>query len=91
MLSITQDIISFLAVILFMASMDAYVVWYHQDTLRILFTIALNFIVLMGYHIVRDTINGTDNDATPQDESLESREVFGVCLNDKDLDGSKRI
>jgi hypothetical protein len=75
-LSITQDIISFLAVILFMASMDAYVVWYHQDTLRILFTIALNFIVLMGYHIVRDIINGTDNDAMPRDEFLEKSSEF---------------
>jgi hypothetical protein len=71
MLTMTQDITGFLAVILFMASMDAYVVWYHQDTLRILFTIALNFAVLMGYHIVRDTINGTDNDAEPQDEPLK--------------------
>jgi hypothetical protein len=76
MLSMTQDIIGFLAVFLFMASMDAYVVWYHQDTLRILFTIALNFIVLMSYHIVRDTINGTDNDATPQDEPPEKSSEF---------------
>jgi hypothetical protein len=76
MLSMTQDITAFIAVMLFMASLDAYVVWYNQDTLRILFTIALNFIVLMGYHIVRDTINGTDNDATPEDRSLEKSSDF---------------
>jgi hypothetical protein len=76
MLSMTQDIIFFTAVIPFVASMDAYIVWDHQNTLRILFTIVLNFIVLMGYHIARDTINGTDIDATPQDESLEKSSEF---------------
>jgi hypothetical protein len=75
-LSMTQDIIFFTAVILFVASMDAYIVWDHQNTLRVLFTIVLDFIVLMGYHTARDTINGTDIDATPQDESLEKSSEF---------------
>jgi hypothetical protein len=71
MLTIAQEITGFIAVALLMASMDAYVVWYHQATLRILFTIGLNFIVLVGYTIARDTINGTGSDAIPQVGSLE--------------------
>jgi len=50
--------------------MDTYVVWYHQDVLRILFTIGPSFIVLLGYSIARDIISGVGSDATPQDGLL---------------------
>jgi hypothetical protein len=71
MLTMTQEITGFIAVTLFMASLDAYIVWYHQDVFRILFTIGLNFVLLMAYSIARDTINGSGNEATPPDGPLE--------------------
>jgi hypothetical protein len=71
MLSTTQEITGFIAVTLFMASLDAYIVWYHQDVFRIIFTIGLNFILLMAYSIARDVINGSGNEATTQDGPLE--------------------
>jgi hypothetical protein len=71
MLTATQEITGFIAVTLFMASLDAYIVWYHQDVFRILFTIGLNFILLMAYSIARDAVNGSGNEALPQDGPLE--------------------
>jgi hypothetical protein len=72
----TQEITSFIAVILFVAFMDVYIFWYHQDTLRILITIGLNFIVLMGYNIARDTANLTGDEDIPRDGSLEKSSEF---------------
>jgi multisubunit Na+/H+ antiporter MnhG subunit len=62
-MTVTGEILCFLATILLLILTDAYILWDKQDELRIFFTILINFAVILSYSIARDKLAGHGGDA----------------------------
>jgi hypothetical protein len=64
-----------LAACLVLILIDAYIFWNHQDALRILFAIGINFVILLGCSTVSDITAGSGGDAVSRNRprSLRTR------------------